>query len=70
MCSITVTLCSVKGAGAAVGALPPQASPWEILDEGITGAAHRPLVSGHAVGMSHHLGALDSRPQHAPLSSC
>lgn len=56
MCKVTVILCSAKRSWC---------YPWCPLRH-LLGTSHKPLLSGHAVGMSHHLGALDSKAQHAP----
>lgn len=69
MCKVTVILCSAKRSWC---------YPWctaccplrHLLGRSWMKASHKSLLSGHAVGMSHHLGALDSRAQHAPPSSC
>lgn len=63
MCKVTVILCSAKR---------NWCYPWCTTCcplRHLLGTSHKFLLSGHAVGMSHHLGALDSRAQHAP-SSC
>lgn len=69
MCKVTVILSSAKRSWC---------YPWctaccpfgHLLGRSWMKASHKSLLSGHAVGMSHHLGALDSRAQHAPPSSC